>query len=520
LRTVGAIGVFSRSNAERQRFSARLARENGGTTLAKFAGREGEDTMKRILSRLLLVAGLLSFAGAGLAARAVRLTSANRLVKAFEALPARARQRALNQIVRGAKPHDLREASFTGRRYAGFRDGDLGTSILVSGSTHDGLHELATGLIRDGELMRLRQATTPLSPTDVDALVRQSHGEIVTTNVSEQPQIIEDIEQTAVLRNRTGDAKALAIDMVATVNKNAQAVDGDLARGVSVVKVGSLKLSAYEMLKFYEGLGKALGKGGPRGRFNKPLQEVAGIGLIDATRVEDVAFFQHGKPITLERALDLARQGRRLDVVQVAGRALTDVDDLVMQAAEADARNDTAAGTAIRGRINQLSTGGAFHKAQLELLLAHQAGLKTFLFDTQNKASGFNRFKDMYSDRELVQLSDLAHELGMDIWAAGSITPDDFGRIVKAGWNLACFGGSARHESGLRSEGSSGEFEPIKPELVGKLVRVKQEAEATPEARLSQKKAQLLARYHSTAPRVERQRAWQDYQALKTAGSL
>jgi hypothetical protein len=104
----------------------------------------------------------------------------------------------------------------------------------------------------------------------------------------------------------------------------------------------------------------------------------------------------------------------------------------------------------------------------------------------------------------------------MDIWAAGSINADGHGRLVKAGWNLVCFGGAARSDSGLRPE-SGGDFVGIDPAKIDRLLAARKEAEKTAEGSLARRKMELLAVYHGSGPRDVRERAWQDYSTLKGA---
>src|SRR5262249_17000914 len=184
----------------------------------------------------------------------------------------------------------------------------------------------------------------------------------------------------------------------------------------------------------------------------KALQQIAGIGLIDTPRANDVQFTHGGKPISLDAALELARQGRAVQVQKAASVAtLTNVDHLGTPAMTVEAKAPTAA-QKLRDQANQITVRDAFQKARSELLVAKLSGLSIFLIDTQHKDKGFARFLDAFSDKQLTALADTAHEMGMDIWAAGSIGADGYGRIVKAGWNLVCFGGAARDASGLRPE--------------------------------------------------------------------
>ena len=467
--------------------------------------------------------------GAGPAARAQKALSPIK-VGAFRKLAPAAQERLLRRLVKAAAPTAKKGAeaavaagkrgALVRSRYKTFREGELGTRELVSGSAHDGLLGLLgrAGVVLDWELMRRYQATTPPPPAELSAGVEKvrAHAQVgggehpVTSNVSEQPQIIVD--------EKASSAGARVIDYEATINKNALAVRAVVDAGANVVKVGSQGLSLYEMYRIYRGLPRALfGAKSPRAGKGQPLQPIAGIGLLDVTRVNDVVFRYRGKVVPLAQAANLARQGRKVAVARAPGaERMSDVDTLVGRALVAEQTGDAETARRLRDQANALTRQDAFRKVQTELVVAHLAGLRIFLIDTQHNDRGFARFQELFSDQELVSLADQAHELGMDIWAAGSINADGHGRLVKAGWNLVCFGGAARSDSGLRPE-SGGDFVGIDPAKIDRLLAARKAAEKTAEGSLARRKMELLAVYHGSGPRDVRERAWQDYSTLKGA---
>lgn len=452
------------------------------------------------------------------------------LLKLFRSASTETRASVLRQT--GAQMHRDR-GDLLASRYKSFREGAFETRELISGSQHDGLLKLLgkKGVVLDWELMRRYQATTPPTPAElaqgaerVAAFAARGGGEhhIVTSNVSEQPQIILDEKATAQARLRSGRADARVLDFDATINKNALGVRAVLDAGANVVKVGSEGLSLYEMYRVYGGLAPALyskdaAARQPRADHNRPLQQLAGIALVDAARANDAVFTYRGRPVALDQAIDLARAGHELRVQQAGGPAerLTDIDGIVGKALMAEKAGNPKAAAAWKAKANALTARDVFKKARAELLTAKLAGLKILLFDTQRKDAGFAKFLDVLDDRQLVDLADQAHEMGMDIWGSGSVGADNYGRLVKAGWNLVCFGGAARSDSGLRPE-TGADFVAIDPAKVERLQQIRRAAEQTPEWQLARRKMELLSTYHSSAPRAARERAWQEYQALKT----
>lgn len=94
------------------------------------------------------------------------------------------------------------------------------------------------------------------------------------------------------------------------------------------------------------------------------------------------------------------------------------------------------------------------------------------LIDTFEKYAG-RRYKDFFSVDDTRELAQLAHKGGIEFWIAGSIRRQEIGPYVKCGVDLICFGGAARHESGVRVKKGKGSRrdESIKRGLVRKLVR-------------------------------------------------
>ena len=112
--------------------------------------------------------------------------------------------------------------------------------------------------------------------------------------------------------------------------------------------------------------------------------------------------------------------------------------------------------------------------ARMAIELTTRAGWQGVLIDTFEKYSG-RRYKDFFSVDDTRELAKLAHKGRIEFWIAGSIRRQEVGPYVKAGVDLICFGGAARHESGIRVEkgrgGGGRADESIKLPLVQKLVR-------------------------------------------------
>ena len=82
--------------------------------------------------------------------------------------------------------------------------------------------------------------------------------------------------------------------------------------------------------------------------------------------------------------------------------------------------------------------------------LAAETGWQAVLIDTYEKHTG-KRYRDFYSLQDTKALSGLAHRAKLEIWVAGSISVADVVPLVRAGVDLICFGGAARHRTGRRS---------------------------------------------------------------------
>lgn len=110
--------------------------------------------------------------------------------------------------------------------------------------------------------------------------------------------------------------------------------------------------------------------------------------------------------------------------------------------------------------------------AKTAIELTARANWQGVLIDTFEKYSG-RRYDDFFSVAETRGLARLAHEGGIELWIAGSIRRQEIRPYVKAGVDLICFGGAARHESGSRVGKRKGGHrdEAIKLPLVQKLVR-------------------------------------------------
>jgi uncharacterized protein (UPF0264 family) len=104
--------------------------------------------------------------------------------------------------------------------------------------------------------------------------------------------------------------------------------------------------------------------------------------------------------------------------------------------------------------------------AERGIELTRDAGWQGLLIDTFQKTTG-KRYHDFYSVDDTKKLADSAHAAGIEFWIAGSIRRDEVANLVKAGVDLICFGGAARHASGVRiTDEPGGRDESIKRELV------------------------------------------------------
>jgi uncharacterized protein (UPF0264 family) len=103
--------------------------------------------------------------------------------------------------------------------------------------------------------------------------------------------------------------------------------------------------------------------------------------------------------------------------------------------------------------------------------LTAKAGWQALLIDTFIKITG-RRYADFYSVADTAKLARLAHSKGIELWIAGSITRKEIPALVRAGADLICFGGAARHKEGVRivKKGKKAD-ETIKRPLVEGLVQ-------------------------------------------------
>ena len=109
--------------------------------------------------------------------------------------------------------------------------------------------------------------------------------------------------------------------------------------------------------------------------------------------------------------------------------------------------------------------------ARKGLKLTAEAGWQGLLIDTYEKFTGRN-YWNFYSLEETAQLAAEAHKHAIEFWVAGSIIKKDIPSLVKCKVDLICFGGAARHESGIRvTEEKGRRDESIKRPLVEGLVR-------------------------------------------------
>lgn len=104
--------------------------------------------------------------------------------------------------------------------------------------------------------------------------------------------------------------------------------------------------------------------------------------------------------------------------------------------------------------------------AERGLKLTAEAGWQGLLIDTFQKTAG-KRYHDFYSVRDTEQLAAAAHAAGLEFWVAGSIRKEEIPPLLAAEVDLICFGGAARHASGVRiTDEKQGRDESIKRELV------------------------------------------------------
>jgi uncharacterized protein (UPF0264 family) len=105
------------------------------------------------------------------------------------------------------------------------------------------------------------------------------------------------------------------------------------------------------------------------------------------------------------------------------------------------------------------------------LALTAAAKWQGMLIDTFIKTTG-RKYRDFYSVEDTSALAAAAHAKHIELWIAGSISQVEIAPLVRAGADLICFGGAARHKQAVRTvtKGKKKD-ETIKRPLVEGLVR-------------------------------------------------
>ena len=112
--------------------------------------------------------------------------------------------------------------------------------------------------------------------------------------------------------------------------------------------------------------------------------------------------------------------------------------------------------------------------------LTAAAGWQGVLLDTFEKHTG-KRYRDFYSVDDTRRLAREAHDKGLELWVAGSIALEEVPALVRCQVDLICFGGAARHRTGLRTQIVHGRpDQTIKRPLVEELVRAFERADPRP----------------------------------------
>ncbi len=108
---------------------------------------------------------------------------------------------------------------------------------------------------------------------------------------------------------------------------------------------------------------------------------------------------------------------------------------------------------------------------QKAIELTARGGWQGVLIDTFEKRTG-RRYVDFYSYEDTTRLMRLAHARGLEYWVAGSISLREVAPLLACKVDLICFGGAARHRTGVRTVLVHGQpDQTIKRPLVEKLVR-------------------------------------------------
>lgn len=111
------------------------------------------------------------------------------------------------------------------------------------------------------------------------------------------------------------------------------------------------------------------------------------------------------------------------------------------------------------------------------LRLTAAAGWQGVLLDTYEKHTD-KAYRDFYTVEDTTKLAWMAHEMGIELWIAGSISVKEVPALVKAEVDVICFGGAARHQSGQRRAIVRGRpDQTIKRPLIEALVRAFERAD-------------------------------------------
>ncbi len=103
--------------------------------------------------------------------------------------------------------------------------------------------------------------------------------------------------------------------------------------------------------------------------------------------------------------------------------------------------------------------------------LTARGGWQGILVDTYEKHTK-KAYKDFFTLEDTTRLSSMAHSNSLELWVAGSILRPEIAGLIKCGVDLICFGGAARHPTGIRTAMvKGGRDDAIKRPLVERLVR-------------------------------------------------
>jgi hypothetical protein len=109
--------------------------------------------------------------------------------------------------------------------------------------------------------------------------------------------------------------------------------------------------------------------------------------------------------------------------------------------------------------------------------LTAKGGWQAVLIDTFEKHTG-RRYMDFYTYEDTARLARLAHVRGLEFWVAGSIGLREIAPLIACKVDLICFGGAARHRTGVRTVIVHGQpDQTIKRPLVERLVRAFERAD-------------------------------------------